>query len=366
MVRQQAFLLAQRVCPRRLTYEANPCPTSLTAFARPKARTHCSSRRPAREIRRQHSPSRSQQDSPTTPSGWHCRFLYDAEGSRLFEAITEQPEYYPTRTEAAILERHAADIRAITGPVTLVELGSGYSVKTEHLLSAYAQDDAQVDYVPVDVSINALRVAGRSIAASFPEVNFTGIGGTYASAFPVFRHVSPQMVVFLGSTLGNFSESEHEAFWRSMAEHLPAGDSFLLGVDLVKDPGTIEAAYNDAAGVTARFARNYFARMNRELGSELDLDQIEHVAAWNAGRQRMEISARFHLTQRVHVKPIDRVFHIRAGEQLRTEISRKFRLPELTADLARFGFRLRRAFTDDDQWFGLLLLERTQEPACRS
>ena len=292
------------------------------------------------------------------PKWLHCRFLYDAEGSHLFELITQQPEYYPTRTEAAILARHANEIRDITGPLTLVEFGSGYSVKTEHLLSAYTAA-TETNYVPVDVSVNALREASRSISDSFPNVNFTGIGGTYSSAFPVFPQLSPQMVVFLGNTLGNFHDEEYEAFWRSVTNHLPEGDHFLLGVDLVKDPEIMEAAYNDAAGATARFTMNYFARMNRELGSEIDTDQIEHVATWNTERQRIEISARFRSTQRVRVAPLDAVFEVKAGEQILTEISRKFRLPELTTDLARFGLRVRRAFTDAEAWFGLLLLERT-------
>lgn len=295
------------------------------------------------------------------PKWLHYRFLYDAEGSRLFEGITAQPEYYPTRTEASILERHAEEIRAITGAVTLVELGSGYSVKTEHLLSAYSQDGVETDYVPVDVSVSALREASRSISDNFPEVNFTGISGTYTSAFPVFRQLAPQMVVFLGSTLGNFTETEYEAFWKSIAGHLPVGDWFLVGVDLVKDPAILEAAYNDAAGMTARFSMNYFTRMNRELGSGIDVGEIDHVAAWNADRERVEISAQFNTAQRVRVEPRDEVFPIARGERVLIEISRKFRLPELTADLARFGFRVRREFTDDRGWFGLLLLERVSD-----
>jgi L-histidine N-alpha-methyltransferase len=297
------------------------------------------------------------------PRWLHCRFLYDAEGSRLFERITEQPEYYPTRTEASILERHAKEIRAITGPVTLVELGSGYSVKTEHLLSAYSRQGGDTDYVPIDVSVSALREANRSISDSFPEVNFTGISGTYASAFPMFRQLSPQMVVFLGSTLGNFSDAEHDAFWTSIARHLPEGDYFLLGVDLVKDPVILEAAYNDAAGMTACFTTNYFTRMNRELGSSIDTDQVEHVAVWSPERQRMEISTRFNAPQNIHVQPLGEVFEIGRGEQVLMEISRKFRLPELITDLNRFGFRVRRVFTDEREWFGLLLLERAGEPA---
>ncbi|MFQ5504806.1 MAG: L-histidine N(alpha)-methyltransferase [Planctomycetota bacterium] len=292
------------------------------------------------------------------PKWLHCRFLYDAEGSRLFEAITEQPEYYPTRTEASILERHADEIRAITGPLTLVELGSGYSVKTEHLLSAYSGGRVETDYVPVDVSVGALREASRSISNTFPEVNFTGISGTYASAFPVFHQLSPQMVVFLGSSIGNFRHAESVAFWNSIAGHLPVGDFFLLGVDLVKDAAVLEAAYNDAAGVTARFTTNYFARMNRELGANIHVDQIDHVAVWNPELDRMEISARFNAAQRIYVEPLDKSFEIDCGELILLEISRKFRLPKLSADLTRFGFTVRKTFTDEKGWFALLLLER--------
>jgi L-histidine N-alpha-methyltransferase len=292
------------------------------------------------------------------PRWLHCRFLYDAEGSRLFEEITEQPEYYPTRTEASILARCAEEIAKITGPRTLVELGSGYSVKTEHLLAAYASGGEHVHYVPVDVSVSALREASRSISDSFSEVDFTGISGTYTSAFPVFRQLAPQMVVFLGSTIGNFNESESTAFWRSLADHLPAGEFVLLGVDLVKDVKVLEAAYNDAAGVTAQFIRNYAARINRELGSRIDLAQVEHEAIWNPDLERMEISLRFKTAQDVYVEPLDQAFEIHAGERILVEISRKFRLPKLSEELRRYGFDVRRTFTDDKQWFALLLLER--------
>ncbi|MHC4592623.1 MAG: L-histidine N(alpha)-methyltransferase, partial [Planctomycetota bacterium] len=233
------------------------------------------------------------------PRWLHCRFLYDAEGSRLFEEITRQPEYYPTRTEAGILAEYAEQIQRFTGPVTLVELGSGYSVKTEYLLSAYSRSDETLRYVPVDVSGSALRAASRSIAESFSDVDFTGINGTYRSAFPVLRQLSPQMLIFLGSSIGNFNEAETTAFWRSVADHLPAGGFCLLGVDLVKDVDVLEAAYNDAAGVTARFTNNYFARINRELGAELDLSQIEHHASWNPALERIEIFARFSSDQQL-------------------------------------------------------------------
>lgn len=300
------------------------------------------------------------------PKWLHYRFLYDAEGSRLFEEITRRPEYYPTRTEAAILAEHAEEIRRFTGPVTLVELGSGYSVKTEYLLSAYSHDGEPVRYVPVDVSGSALRAASRSIAESFADVDFTGINGTYRSAFPVLRQLSPQMVIFLGSSIGNFNDAETISFWRSVADHLPAGDLFLLGVDLVKDAAVLEAAYNDAAGVTAKFTNNYFARINRELGAELDVSQIEHHAIWNPAAERIEIYARFRTEQRLYVQPLDQTFVIDAGERVLLEISRKFRLPKLQRELAAFGFDLRRVFTDAKKWFALLLLERADDALIRA
>jgi L-histidine N-alpha-methyltransferase len=295
------------------------------------------------------------------PKWLHCRFLYDAEGSRIFEAITAKPEYYPTRTEAAILERHAAEIRELTGLRTLVELGSGYSVKTEHLLSAYSGGDEIVHYVPVDVSISALNAANQSIDANFADVQFTGINGTYGSAFPVLRQLSPQLVIFLGSTIGNFNEAESGAFWRSVADHLPVGGYFLLGVDLVKDAGILEAAYNDSAGHTARFTKNYCTRLNRELGANIDVSQVEHVAVWNPDRERMDISLRFNTAQQIIVGPLGETFEIAAGEEILIEISRKFRIPRLSTDLARFGFQVARSFTDENEWFALLLLERVED-----
>jgi len=295
------------------------------------------------------------------PKWLHCRFLYDAEGSRLFELITQQPEYYPTQIEASILAAASGDIREITGPRTLVELGSGYSVKTEHLLATYSRGGGTLRYVPVDVSESALREAHMSVSANFPSVDFTGIHGAYASAFRVLRRLSPQMVVFLGSTIGNFNEAESTAFWQNVAGHLPPQDFFLLGVDLVKDVDVLEAAYNDAAGITERFTKNYAVRMNRELGSQIDISGIEHVAAWNPDLERMEISLFFRKTQDIYIEPLNQTFKVEAGERVLVEISRKFRLLKLAEDLKRFGFDVRRTFTDERQWFALLLLERIED-----
>ncbi len=293
-----------------------------------------------------------------TPRWLPCRYLYDKRGSELFELICEQPEYYLTRTEASILAAHADDIRDATGPVTLIELGSGTSVKTDYLLGAYTAPGSAVRYIPVDISESALRAAAENITRGHVTVDVAGIVGTYASAFPLFREHSPCMVLFLGSTIGNLNRTESVEFWRRAEASLPCGDFFLLGVDLVKDVELIEAAYNDAAGVTAEFTKNVFARMNRELDAGIDLDQIEHVAVYNAELQRIEISARFLTEQEIHIGPLRETVTIGAGDMVMTEISRKFVLDDLEEYLADFGLDTRRVFTDEQRRFALLLLRR--------
>lgn len=291
------------------------------------------------------------------------RFLYDERGSRLFEAITGTPEYYPTRTESGILAASAAEISELTGPVTIVELGAGNSAKTGHLLAAYARAAAPVQYVPVDVSESALRAGTESLLAASPLVRITAVHGTYDRAFPMLRELSPAMLVFLGSTVGNLNQTEAALFWSNVASHLPVGDFVLLGVDLVKDGRLIDAAYNDAAGHSAEFTRNIFHRMNRELGAGLDLGQIDHVASYNAEWQRVEIYARFRTEQVVRLEPLATSVRVRAGERIMTEISRKFVLDELEQYLTAFGFKLRRVFTDERRWFAVLLLQNTAPAA---
>jgi len=292
-----------------------------------------------------------------TPRWLPCRYLYDARGSELFEAITKQPEYYPTRTEAAILERSATDIFEQTGPVSLIELGSGSSLKTDHLLRAYS-DDQVVTYVPIDVSDAAIRQATQRIVQQHDGVEVNGIVGTYDEAFPLMRQHSPAMVMFLGSTLGNFNQTESLNFWRRISASLEKGDYFLLGVDLVKDKAILEAAYNDVAGATAEFTTNLFAHINRELGASVDLEALEHIAQYNEAWQRMEIFIRFRRAQHLRVDPLNVDLEIAAGEQIMIEISRKFKLANLRKFLTCFGLETVATFTDDRQWFGELLLRK--------
>lgn len=296
-----------------------------------------------------------------SPPMLDSRFLYDARGSELYEEITRQPEYYPTRTETEILHGCAQQIRELTGPVTLLELGSGNSAKTDTLLSAYLARDREVCYVPVDVSQSALNRAGLDICERHSRARVIAINGCYHDAFPLFKAAAPVMVLFLGSSIGNLDVKSTKAFLQEIAVHLHPGSFFLLGIDLVKDSRILNAAYNDAAGVTEAFTRNLFTRMNRELGANLDISLIEHRAHYNEKDEQIEIDARFASEQVLHIAPLGKTFRFKAGEQLRTEISRKFHLKPLSADLRSPGFILRHAFTDPKNWFALLLWQRSNE-----
>jgi len=295
----------------------------------------------------------------SAPRRLESRFLYDSEGSALFDRITQLPEYYLTRSETSILAANSARIREITGPVTLVELGSGSSLKTDLLLHAWHDCAEGSCYVPIDVSETALSAACERIMAKFPQVRVVGVNSEYQDAFPLFPQLSPTMVLFLGSSIGNFSTAEMSRFVSTMAAALQPDDFFLVGIDLVKEVHLLEAAYNDAAGVTSNFTRNLFARMNRELGSSLDTDAIEHVARYHPAREQIETFAYFRRQQVLYLAPIDTRIIIPQGESVRIEISRKFRLEHFVPYLEGFGFVAEQTFTDERGWFVLVLLRRT-------
>ncbi len=227
------------------------------------------------------------------------------------------------------------------------------------MLRAWLAVDPGVRYIPVDVSESALLQANRTISERHPRVRVIGINSTYQEAFAVLPDASPALVVFLGSTIGNFTEDEAARFLRQIAVALGPEDKLLLGMDLVKEPAILEAAYNDAAGVTAAFTRNLFARMNRELGSRLDLRSIEHVARWRPERRQIEINACFNRPQTIDLRSLGLHFPIAAGEEIEVEISRKFDLATLPQWFASCGLTLRETFTDDNRWFALLLLEKS-------
>lgn len=282
------------------------------------------------------------------------KHFYDARGSQLFDAICELPEYYPTRTERAILTEHAGAIARLTQATELVELGSGSADKTRVLLDAMRENGALRRYVPVDVSETALRASARRLVDEYPGLSVHGLVGD----FERHLHRLPEpdgrrLVCFLGGTLGNFTPGHRRRFLRGLRGHLGDGGHLLLGVDLVKDPRVLEAAYDDAAGVTAAFNRNVLAVVNRELGADFDLDAFDHVAFFDTEREWIEMRLRARSPQVVRVARLDLTVRFAAREELRTEISTKFRRPRLERELAAAGLDLAGWFGDGDGRFAV-------------
>jgi L-histidine Nalpha-methyltransferase len=292
------------------------------------------------------------------PKSLPPKWFYDAQGSALFDKITELPEYYPTRAEREILTANAAAIAAESGAATLVELGSGSSDKTRVLLTALREAGTLRCYVPVDVSESALAGAGEVLAAEYPGLDVRAVVSDFTAdlGLPADGDApGPRLVVFLGSTIGNLLPDQRTAFLRRVRAELRPGDSFLLGTDLVKDPATLVAAYDDPSGVTAEFNKNVLAVLNAELGADFDRDAFEHVALWDAAAEWIEMRLRSRLAQTVHLPGIGLTVEFGQDEEMRTETSAKFRRPGVAAELAATGFAMRSWWTDGAGQFGLSL-----------
>ncbi|MGJ5830821.1 L-histidine N(alpha)-methyltransferase [Streptomyces ossamyceticus] len=287
-----------------------------------------------------------------TPKTLPPKWFYDALGSALFDRITELPEYYPTRAEREILLGRAAEIAAASGARTLVELGSGSSDKTRHLLDAMPGLHA---YVPVDVSESALRQAGEALVAERPGLEVHALIADFTAGIRLPETPGPRLVAFLGGTIGNLVPEERAAFLTSVRALLAPGDALLLGTDLVKDEGVLVAAYDDAAGVTAAFNKNVLSVMNRELGADFDPGAFDHVAVWDAEREWIEMRLRSRTAQTVKVPALDLAVDFAAGEELRTEVSAKFRREGVKAELATAGLNLTHWWTDAEGRFALSL-----------
>ena len=284
----------------------------------------------------------------TLPPKW----FYDAHGSDLFEEITRLPEYYPTRAEREILIGRAAHIARASGARTVIELGSGSSDKTRHLLDALP---GLHTYVPVDVSESALRGAADALLAERPGLSVHALIADFTRGLALPESPGPRLVVFLGGTLGNLLPEERARFLRSVRSLLSPGDGLLLGTDLVKDERTLVAAYDDAAGVTAAFNKNVLTVMNRELGADFQLGDFDHVALWDDVRERIEMRLRARRALTVKIPEVDLVVPFEAGEELRTEVSAKFREEGVRGELAAAGLRLDQWWTDAEGRFALSL-----------
>ncbi|MFJ5787496.1 L-histidine N(alpha)-methyltransferase [Streptomyces hydrogenans] len=281
------------------------------------------------------------------------KWFYDARGSELFDAITRLPEYYPTRAEREILIARAPEIAAATGARTLVELGSGSSEKTRFLIDALLPGLAA--YVPVDVSESALTGAAEALLADRPGLRVHALVADFTRNVALPETPGPRLVAFLGGTIGNLLPQERRSFLRAVRGMAAAGDGFLLGTDLVKDESTLVAAYDDAAGVTAEFNKNVLAVIDRELGADADPDDFDHVARWDREREWIEMRLRARHALTVKIPDLDLVVPFEAGEELRTEVSAKFRQEGVRAELAAAGFELTRWWTDEEGRFALSL-----------
>ena len=289
-----------------------------------------------------------------TPRTLPCRYFYDEEGSRLFEQICDLPEYYLTRTEDAILARHADAMVAgwFADPV-LVELGSGSSSKTRRLIEAALRAYGRLHYVPIDVSRSILAESAQALVDLYPGLRVTGYAANYRDALAKIadRFDRPKLLVFLGSSLGNYEVDAAVDLLQLVAQGMDPADRLLLGTDLDKNEAKLRAAYDDAAGVTARFNRNLLDRINRELGGDFAPDQFRHESRYHAQHRRVEMHLVSRADQTVTVPAAAVSARFAAGESIHTENSHKY-TPELLAELAdRAGFEEEAAWTDAEDQF---------------
>jgi L-histidine N-alpha-methyltransferase len=283
-----------------------------------------------------------------TPRSLPPKYFYDARGSELFEDITRLDEYYPTRTEKAVLEAHAEDVARLSGADTLVELGSGSSAKTRLLLDALRAEGSLRRYVPVDVSDSALVGAITDLRAEYPDVEVLGVVADLERHVHLLPDGGRRLAVFLGGTIGNLLPAERAAFLAALHEWLAPGDHLLLGTDLVKDPQRLVTAYDDAAGVTAEFNRNVLHVLRRELGARVEVDDFAHRAVWDADDEWIEMRLRAVRDTVIDVDALDLHVPFAAGDELRTEVSAKFRRERVEAELDAAGFTLAAWWTAPD------------------
>lgn len=310
------------------------------------------------------------------PKTLPAKYFYDDRGSQLFEQICELPEYYPTRTETAILQAHAAEISRITGPCELVELGSGSSTKTRLLLDAYINKGLPPWYCPIDVSGGILKQSAITLQKDYPTLNIHGYVGTYELALAsLSRPLLPtRMICFLGSTLGNLNPQECQDFFEQLTKALQPGEYLLLGIDLQKSTQQLEAAYNDSQGITAAFNLNMLCHLNWRFQGNFNLDNFQHLAFYNIAEHQIEMHLKSLSPQEASLLALDLKVDFERGETIRTEISRKFDLEKLQQQLRQQGamtvdpsanktsnagkiLNPLKTWTDPSQDFGLILCQ---------
>lgn len=294
----------------------------------------------------------------STPKDLPPKYFYDERGSALFEEITRLAEYYPTRAERSILVARADEIAAVAGADTLVELGSGTSEKTRLLLDAYLRAGGLRRFAPFDVSETTLRSAARDVASEYPSLTVHAVVGDFDHHLGSLPTGGRRTIALLGGTIGNLTPGPRAVFLESLASTMASGDTLLLGADLVKPVERLLPAYDDAAGVTAEFNRNVLTVLNRELDADFDPNRFEHVARWNADEEWIEMHLRSLDDHIVKVPAIDLVVEFDEGEEMRTEVSAKFRRERVETELREAGLEPERWWTDDAGEFALSLATR--------
>lgn len=282
------------------------------------------------------------------------RYFYDARGSQLFEEICILPEYYQTRTELSILKKSASSIMRIFSKGDLVELGSGANWKIRMLLDAV--DDSRrsaVRYIPVDVSESALIDAAKELLGIYPELEVLGVVADFLHHMELIPRERPGIIIFFGSTIGNLSVEESDTFFRSVSSSMKPGDSFLLGLDMIKPREILEAAYNDSQGITAEFNRNILNVLNHELHADFDPSNFEHLAFYNEDESRVEMHLRANSDIEVEIGELAMTVDFSEGETIHTEICRKFSREGAEELFSDAGLEVKNWHTDSKKWFSL-------------
>lgn len=301
------------------------------------------------------------------------KFFYDKKGSRLFEEICMQPEYYLNRIESQILKNSVDEILKIIGgqEISVIELGNGNSLKTRILLGPFLAKLKLVSYFPIDVSLKMLKKSIRDLFREYANLQIYGICSDYVSGLVKINEFmklkskipSKKFIIFLGSSIGNFDPKEAMNFLHSVVRYVRKDDLLLLGVDLEKDKSILDRAYNDKKGITAKFNFNVLGRINRELDGEFNISNFEHKSFYNIYKHRIEMHLESKLDQQVRIGAIGKTFYFKKGETIHTENSYKYSLPRLNRLVKEAGLQVIRNFTDPNRLYTLILLKKVSNAA---
>ena len=288
------------------------------------------------------------------------KFFYDKKGSNLFESICSVPEYYPTRTEISILKKLEHDLPSyLNENVRLVELGSGASVKTRLILDVFTKLQAKTEYFPIDIS-EILTESSEQLLKDYPTLNITGIIDTYEGGLEFLQNYDDRqnLIIFLGSSFGNFSPEDGKIFLKKIFSTLKQGDLFLIGLDLVKDKTILESAYDDSQGITAKFNLNVLSRINDELDADFIINNFSHYSVYNENDQRIEMNLKSLIPQSVTIKKSNLSLNLDEGELIHTEYSHKYNPSQIKTLLCNIGFEIKNMWLDDKKYFSLTLVSK--------